>query len=506
MKIAFATPELHSLVRRTQLSDIAEQLPRTLQALGADVRVFLPHCRDIDTDSLGPLEESALLRIRDGDTRTPITIRTGYVNGLTVHLIDHKELFRSRHPYGDENGPYADNWRRYAIFARAVLEGFGPLAFTPDVIHCFDWTTGLIPLVQKLEYKGGDHPGAKPGTFFAIQNLAMQGSFEREILPKIGVPHSYFKSIEGIELGGRVNYLKAGVEFSTLVGAGSPSKAKQFATSDRGDGMEETFRRRESDIIGVQSGIDYRNWDPATDPLLAQNFTSEDKDFASKRKCKTALQTGLKLEEGSKIPLLAIIGRFDADSGFDILAESLTPILERGVELVLMGPGPSEIIERLHTIEQTFVGRCRVIDKYDVATAHTLLAGADMVLLPGHYHATNALSAIAMRYGVVPVAYAHSGLEDTLIDLTASPKKGTGLLFGGYDSGSLVDAIDRGRALFKKPTDWKVVTKRCMEEDFSWAESGREYMKAYRKVSRLSKPPKKKSPSCLLYTSPSPRD
>ena len=105
MKIAFATPELHSLVRRTQLSEIAEQLPRTLQGLGADVRVFLPHSRDIDTDSLGPLEESALLRIRDGQSRTPITIRTGYIDGLTVHLIDHQTLFRSRHPYGDENGP-----------------------------------------------------------------------------------------------------------------------------------------------------------------------------------------------------------------------------------------------------------------------------------------------------------------------------------------------------------------------------------------------------------------
>lgn len=487
MKIAFATPELHSLVRRTQLSEIAEQLPRTLQGLGADVRVFLPHSRDIDTDSLGPLEESALLRIRDGQSRTPITIRTGYVDGLTIHLIDHQTLFRSRHPYGDENGPYADNWRRYAIFARAVLDGFGPLAFTPDVIHCFDWTTGLIPLIQKLEYKDRDHPASKPGTFFAIQNLAMQGSFEREILPRIGVPHSYFKAVEGVELGSRVNYLKAGVEFATMIGATSPSKAQQFANSSRGDGLEEAFKRREDDIVGIQSGIDYRTWDPSSDPLLVQTFKPEDKELAGKRKCKIATQEGLKLEGGPRTPLLAIMGRFDADSGFDILAEALTPILERGVELVLMGPGPQEIIERLRTIEQTFVGRCRVIEGYDVSTAHTLLAGADMLLLPGHYHATNALSAIAMRYGVVPIAYAHSGLEDTLVDLTASPKKGTGLLFNTYDAESLVDAVDRGRALYKKATDWKSIAKRCMEEDFSWAESGREYQKAYRKLGRILK-------------------
>ncbi|MEM6673838.1 MAG: glycogen/starch synthase [Planctomycetota bacterium] len=488
MKIAFATPELNSLVRRTQLAEIAELLPRTLQALGADVRVFLPYSVDIDPDVLGPLEESALLRIRDGSTRTPITIRTGYVEGLTVHLIDHADLFRSRHPYGDENGPYADNWRRYAIFARAVLEGLGPLAFTPDVIHCFDWTAGLIPLVQKLEYEERDqHPAAHPGTFFAIQNLAMQGSFEREILPKIGIPHPYFRAVDGVELGGRVNYLKAGAEFATIVGTTSPSKALQLVSTDRGDGLEETFRRREKELVGVQSGIDYRTWDPATDPLLAQNYSAEQKDFPGKRKCKATLQEGLKLDVGPRTPMLAVIGRFDADSGFDILAEALTPILERNVELVLMGPGPPEIIERLHTIEQTFAGRCRVIEGYDVSTAHTLLAGADMLMLPGHYHATNALAAIAMRYGVVPIAYAHSGLEDTLIDLVGSPKKGTGLLFERYEPDAVVEAVDHGRTLYKKAADWKLIIARCMEQDFSWAESGREYLKAYRRVTRRSK-------------------
>ena len=487
MKIAFATPELKTLVRRTQLAEIAEQLPRTLIEQGADVRVFIPHSRDIDTSTLGPLEESALLRIHDGKTRTPVTIRTGYVDGLTVHLIDHGQLFRTRHPYGDENGPYADNWRRYAIFARTVLEGFGPLAFTPDVIHCMDWTTGLIPLIQKLEYKGRDHPASKPGTLFAIQNLAMQGSFEREVLPKIGIPHEYFRSVEGVELGSRVNYLKAGAEFATAIGASSPSKARQYINADRGDGLEETFRRREKDIFGIQSGIDYRTWDPSVDPLLAETYSPDDAELAGKKKCKAALQEAMKLEVAPRTPLLAIVGRFDADSGFDILAESLTPMLERNIEIVLMGPGPPEIIERLHTIEQTFAGRCRVVEGYDVTTAHTLLAAADMLLLPGHYHATNALCAISMRYGAVPIAYAFSGLEDTLVDVTETPKKGTGILFSRYDPDALVDAVDRGRAIYKKAADWKVIGKRCMGEDFSWAESGREYLKTYRKVSKLAK-------------------
>ena len=128
-----------------------------------------------------------------------------------------------------------------------------------------------------------------------------------------------------------------------------------------------------------------------------------------------------------------------------------------------------------------------MIEGYDVGTAHTLLAGADMLLLPGHYHATNALAAIAMRYGVVPMAYAHSGLQDTLVDLTESPKKGTSILFGRYEADALVEAMDAARAIYKKASDWKVVLKRCMEQDFSWAESGREYLKAYRRVTRRLK-------------------
>ena len=491
MKIAFATPELHSLVRRTQLSEIAEQLPRTLQALGHEVRIFLPHSKDLDSVSLGPLEESALLRIRDGQGRTPVTIRTGYVAGLTIHLIDHEHLFRSRHPYGDENGPYADNWRRFAIFSRAVLDGFGPLAFTPDVIHCFDWTTGLIPLVQQLEYKDRDHPAAKPGTFFAVQNLAMQGSFERAILPKIGLPHEYFRAIEGVELGSRVNYLKAGAEFATLVGARPPAEPSASWTR-----IAATARRTRSAAARTTSSGSRTA--STTGPGTLRTTRSSLRTTASRTRRSRASASArprsrrMKLENGPRTPLLAVIGRFDADSGFEILAESLTPILERGVQVVLMGPGPSEIIERLHMIEQTFVGRCRVVEGYDVTTAHTLLAAADMLLLPGHYHATNALAAIAMRYGVVPMAYAHSGLEDTLVDLTASPKKGTGLLFDSYEAASLEDAIDRGRAVYKKATDWRVVAKRCMEQDFSWAESGREYVKAYKKVVKLTKPARKK--------------
>ena len=155
LKVAFATPELQSLVRRTNLAEVAEQLPRALARAGTDVRVFVPYTKDIDPSILGTLETAGVVNIPDGTDPVRIKLLRGRLGELEIILVDHAQLFRSRHPYGDSQGPYADNWRRYAIFARAVLEGLDAIGFNADVIHCMDWTTGLIPVFQQLEYEIG---------------------------------------------------------------------------------------------------------------------------------------------------------------------------------------------------------------------------------------------------------------------------------------------------------------------------------------------------------------
>jgi starch synthase len=487
VKVAFITPELQSLVRRTQLAEIAEQLPSTLRHAGTDARVFLPFHQDIAPEMLTELSVVGTVEVKDDGSTLSLTVHAGMLGQLPVYLIDHPALFRTRHPYGDDSGPYADNWRRYAIFSRAVLEAMQLTGFSPDVIHCLDWSAGLVPLIQELEYIGRDHAAARAGTYFAVHNMAMQGAFEREVLPKIGIPHSYFRAIEGVEQGGKVNFLKAGAEFATVVGTQSPAQVERVQQLDGGNGMEATFRRRSKELLGLLNGIDYRAWDPSNDPLLAQNYAATDEDLAGKRKCKATLQAGLKLDNGPRTPLVTIIGRFDSDSGFDVLAEALTPMLERNIELVLMGPGQVEILDRLRTVEQTFAGRCRLIDAYHVGTAHTLLGGADILLLPGHFHSSNALCAIAMRYGVVPIVYSKSGLEDTVKGYEQDAAKGLGFLFSNYTSESLLEGVDAARALYKKAPEWKTLVQRCLNLDFSWQESARNYLKAYRRVTRRTK-------------------
>ncbi len=489
LKVAFVTPELNSLVRRTNVAEISESLTRALKQAGSDVRVFMPYFKDIDSSALKELVLVGEVEVPDGQDRRSVRIWRGLLGDVMVYLFDEEELFRKRHPYGDAEGPYPDNWRRFAVFARAVLASLEAVRFSPDVIHCLDWTTGLIPVLRKLEYLEDkpNHAAAKAGTYFMIQNLAIQGAFEREILPHIGISFDYFTDVGGIELGGRVNFLKAGAEFATIVGTHSPAQAERITELDRGYGLEECFRRREKEIVGITNGIDYHAWDPATDSLLSHTYSKEDTELAGKRKCKTALQAALGLDNGPRIPVAAIIGRFDSDSGFDILGEVLTQVLERNIEVVLMGTGQPEIIERIKTMESSFQGRCRLIDGYLGNMAHAILGGADMMVLPAHHHASNSLCAIALRYGTVPILYAHSGLEDTVVDLAVDPEKGTGFFFNSYTGAGLMEGLDAARELFKDAAAWKTLAHRCLSQDFSWQVTADHYSKAYRRVTRRTK-------------------
>lgn len=499
MKIAFVTPELQSLVRRTNLAEIAECLPRTLRAANHDVRVFVPQTVDVRSEALSDLQAAGEVVVPDESAaRTPgvdapgklvLRLATARLGELPIVLLQHDRLFGTRHPYGDENGPYADNWRRYAAFARGVLRALEVLGFEPDVLHCMDWTSGLVPLYRELEYveRQPDHPVSRAGVFLGIHNLAMQGSFEREILPKIGLPHQVFQAVRGVALEGRVNFLKAGAEFAHLIGTSSPAMAARVQQIDRGYGLEDTFKRRAKDLVGIVGGIDYSTWDPTTDKLLPATFDAKDAELAGKRKCKASLQKALGLDTGARTPVAAVLGRFDSDSGFDLLAEVMTEILERNFELVLMGSGQPEILERIQTVQATFTGRCRLIAGYNTASAHALLGGADLLLLPSHYHPSHALCAIGMRYGAVPLVYAHSGLEDTVFDYAKNKTKGTGFVFQTYSGDGLLDGLDEVRAVWKEATRWKRLATRCMRQDFSWEATAKEYLKAYRRLDRRVK-------------------
>jgi len=468
---------------------VAESLALALREARQDVRVFLPWTLDTEIQALGELAARATLRVPDGNLTQTFRVLEGHLGELPVYLLENEPFFDSRHPYGDKDGPYPDNWRRYVLFSRAVLESFEILGFQPEIIHCLDWSTGFLPLLHRREWveKRPNHPTSQAGTFFAIHNLAMQGVFEREILPHIGIPHPYFRNIEGVELAGKVNFLKTGAEFATILGTHSPRHAEKIQERDRGYGLEDTFRRRKKELIGINNGIDCQAWDPTHDPALPAAFGPDEKLFAGKKKCKVALQATLKLDSGPRTPVMCSIGRWDADGGFDLLVEVLTDILERNVEVVLMGQGSLEMVQRLQTLETAFLGRLRMIEGFNPHTAHLLMGGSDLQLVLSHYQPSNPLFAIGMRYGVVPLVYAKSGLEDVVIDANTDRKHSTGFHFVPYTAEGLVGGVSASLELYRSPNAWKLLVRRCMNQDFSWQATAAEYLKAYRRVTRRAK-------------------
>lgn len=490
VKVAFVTPELQLLVRRSRLAGAAQDLAVHLRKAGADVRVFLPAAKGLDFEALSDLEVFGEVSVEDradGRLRKQIfRIRGGKLGNLPVYLVEHPRLFGERFPYGDENGPYGDNWYRYALFTRAVLGALDLLSFEADVLHGLDWTAGLLPLLHQLELPKlpEGHFLHRAGTFYSVLNLAMQGEFEREILTKIGIPTENFRHSGGVELAGKVNFLKAGVEFATIVGTHSPSHARVIQTRDRGYGLEDSFEGRKKELVGIHNGIDFESWNPAADPLIPANFSGAARGLAGKSRCKASLQEALQLDISEKSLLACHIGRWDADSGFDLLAEVIGNVLERDIELVVMGAGGEGITRRMKTIQGTFVGRMRVLSGYDAAAAHRLVAGADLLLLPSHYQPANPLFAVGMRYGVVPLVYAQGGLEDVVPDVEADPKGGLGFHFSPYTGDGLLAGLMRAKETFESEKAWNAVQRRGLEQDFSREHTAAEYLKAYRRVTR----------------------
>ncbi|MBK8180466.1 MAG: glycogen synthase [Planctomycetes bacterium] len=493
MKLAFVTPELDPLVRKTPLAELARVLPRALSQTGNEVRIFLPASEGLDLTNLPPLEPLGVVSVTSGESSTSFSIRKTTLEGMVVYVFGHPVMFKDRQPYGNDEGPYRDNGKRYAAFSRAVLASLPIVDFAPDVLHCFDWTTGLVPVIREVEYaeRQPDHPAAKAGVYFHITNLAMQGSFERDLLAQIALPHSLFQRVDGIELGGKVSFLKAGCEFSTILGTNSIGHARRIQEQDRGYGLEETFRRRSKELVGIPTGVDYKTWNPEEDTLLAQSYGAADKNLNGKRRCKVALQQQLSLEKAPRSPLVALLGRFDTDNGFDLVAEQLTSILEHGFEVVLMGAGRPDMHERLKTLETSFPGRCRLIEGYYNNTAHAILGAADLLLFPSHYAAGSAQCAIAMRYGVVPIVYSGSGLEDYVLDFGTNQRTGTGFHFKNYTGEGLLAGVDEARKLYKDQAAWNTLVRRCLRQDFSWQAIAAEYVKAYRRVTRRIRPREK---------------
>ncbi|MHB8624204.1 MAG: glycogen synthase GlgA [Sulfuricaulis sp.] len=483
-KILFVASEAHPLIKTGGLGDVVGSLPVALAALHADVRLLLPAYHDAVARA-GQLKNVAQFSVEG--LSTPIRLLEGRLPGtsLIIWLVDFPPAYdRPGNPYLDLYGlPWPDNAMRYALLARATLAlalGYARVQWQPDIVHCHDWQTGLIPVLLAPEQ-------THPATVFTIHNLAYQGLFSHATFMALGLPATLW-SPEALEFHGQMSFIKGGLSFADQLTTVSPSYAREIQTAEFGCGLDGLLRHRADRLTGILNGIDTEEWNPARDPFLAKCYST--RRLQDKLPNKLALQQEFGLPVEPHTPLVGMVGRLVHQKGIDLVLETLPDIMQRPIQLVLLGSGEAAYEKALRAQAARYAGRMGLHVGYDERLAHLIEAGADIFLMPSRFEPCGLNQLYSQRYGTIPIVRHVGGLADTVADATEESLKSgnaTGIVFQEMHPAELLAALDRALTLQKNARRWKQMMQQGLRQNFSWRQSATHYLKLYRQLARERK-------------------
>ncbi len=472
--VLMAASEMTPFAATGGLGDVLGSLPPALAARGAHVHVVLPAYRTSAIRAADARMATTLL-VPHGDALREVALRTLRHRDVAVSFVVADDYFDRDGLYGDAHGDFNDNPARFAFFAHAVVALAARLDPPPDVIHCHDWQTGLVPLLLRTT---PDPRLVRVPTAFTIHNLGYHGAFGPEVWPALGIDRRWFTTAH-LEFYGRVNFLKAGLVFADRLTTVSPRYAEEIQTPEHGHGLDGVLRERASALRGILNGIDVERWDPARDPFLTATFSAD--DLAGKAECKASLQRDFGLPIRGRVPLFGMVTRLAEQKGLDILAAALPALLEHDLQIVVLGRGDERY-------ERWFAGagrrdptRLAVRLAFDEALSHQVEAGADAFLMPSRYEPCGLNQMYSLRYGTVPVVRATGGLDDTIDDVDAHPH-GTGFKFTEYSPESLVATVRRALDRYVDPVGWQRIMREGMRRDHSWQRAADAYLDLYREM------------------------
>jgi starch synthase len=474
MKVLICVSEAVPFAKTGGLADVAGALPSALAELGCEVRLVLPRYRAVPLETL---RRAGTVTVNVGEEPVSGTIFETTLDGslVPVWFVDQPGWFDREGLYGEGGADYPDNLTRFTFFCRAVLEWLNRQPWRPDVLHCNDWQTALIPVLATAEA-----PRLVP-TLLTIHNLAYQGLFPPEQYQVTGLPPSLFTP-RGLEFWSKVNVLKGGLIFSDILNTVSETYAQEIQTELYGAGLDGVLRDRSDDLFGILNGVDYGSWDPATDPLIPATYTLD--DLSGKRACKKHLQRAFRLPVGD-VPLIGMVTRLADQKGLDLVIEVIEEILRTGTQFVVLGTGEPKYHELFEGLSIRHPRQVGVRLGFDNPLAHQIEAGADMFLMPSRYEPSGLNQLYSLRYGTVPIVRRTGGLADSIVDLT--PKTladGTanGFVFDEYTGQALLEAIRRALRAFGDRATWGRLQEAGMRADFSWARSARKYLELYERA------------------------
>jgi starch synthase len=476
MKIVFASSEIVPFASTGGLGDVAASLPKALAKQGVEVIRMIPLYKEIDRGKYRLEPCDVELHIPLGHAWYVGTVWMQQFDGVTTYFIHSEEFFERHGIYGSGGHGYADNFERFLFFQKAVIKLIDEWSLQPDVVHCNDWQTALIPMLLQHGIDGSVRNG-KEKTLFTIHNLAHQGWAPAEKFYMTSLPASCY-TMHTLEFYGEINTMKGGLVGATAVNAVSPNYAREIQTPRFGCKLDGVMRARSAVLHGILNGIDYSRWNPETDPYIAANYSGS--DLSGKAACKRALQLAAGFDPDPKVAMLGVITRLTHQKGIDLLADTIERIVGSGVQLVILGTGDAGHEQACREWTERWPDQVCAWIEFSNEKAHQIEAGVDIFLMPSEFEPCGQNQLYSMRYGTLPLVHAVGGLEDSVVD--AAEKGGTGFKFHEDSAEAFFQCLERALKVFPDTGKWTALMKRAMKQDFSVVHMARDYIALYESI------------------------
>lgn len=488
LRIVLAASEAVPFSKTGGLADVSTALAKALHQLGHDVTLIIPDYRALrlsKRDQLPAVTDTGLRFSLSSAGRSVV----GGVNWAVLPGTDVKVLLVSQPEFYDrpqlymENGEgYEDNCERFCFFSRAVLEICQQMLLRPDIVHCNDWQTGLIPALLHARY--AHRPGFEnAASVMTLHNMAYQGRFWQPDMPLTDMPARYFNMYQ-MEMWGDLNLLKTGVAFSDQITTVSPTYAEEICSPLGGEGLDGLLRFRKGDLAGILNGIDTDVWDPTTDALIPANFSAASVQ-PGKGQCKAELQRRMSLPEREHVPVIGMVSRMSDQKGFDLLTQCAERLLFHDVQFVFLGTGDPRFEQWLRRLTEQHPSRVATMIGFDESLAHQIEAGSDMFLMPSRFEPCGLNQMYSLRYGTVPIVRRVGGLADSVVDVTPATLKdgtATGFVFDDYETTPLAETVERAIDVYRQSDVWRQIVSNGMACDWSWQKSALKYVETYRRA------------------------
>ncbi|HTI14585.1 MAG TPA: glycogen synthase [Dictyobacter sp.] len=473
LKVLVLAAEIEPFAKVGGLAEVVGALPKSLQALGHDVRLVMPRYRQVDLQHFHLETILENVPVPMGKYRAQVSVLKAEIGDhIPVYMIDAPRFFDRENIYG-----YTDDGERFILFCRAALEAVRALNWSPDIVHCNDWHTGIVPNWLHTLYRD-DAFFEHTASVYTIHNLAYQGIFGYRLLEVAGVASNGFVYPQIAELANVVDIMGRGILFADAITTVSNRYAQEILTPTFGERLDHMLRSRRDRLFGILNGVDYQEYDPATDHYIHSQY---DVDLLEQRAAnKAALQEQAHLPVRADVPVLAMVSRLTDQKGFDLLSQIIKPLLGQGVQFVLLGVGDQHYHEMFSNLAAQYPEQIAIFLTFNAEIRQRIFAGSDMFLMPSRFEPCGTSQMLAMRYGCVPIVRRVGGLADTVPNYNPSTGEGVGFVFENYDPWEFFAAVMRALTLYPLKDIWRTLQIRGMQANHSWRASAERYVEVYR--------------------------